>query len=121
MQCFWSLLLVLPRTYDVASGTYGNLYSNLLDYVISAALLFYILTVAGLFRLRSTRPDTPRPYRAWGYPWLPGLYIVGSSIVLGVLFFYRTATTWPGLLIVLSGVPVYFLLRSRRVEPAILG
>jgi basic amino acid/polyamine antiporter, APA family len=118
MQCFWSLLLVLPRTYDAASGTYGNLYSNLLDYVISAALLFYILTVAGLFRLRSTRPDAPRPYRAWGYPWLPGLYIVGSSVVLGVLFFYRTATTWPGLLIVLSGVPVYFLLRSRRVEAA---
>jgi basic amino acid/polyamine antiporter, APA family len=118
MQCFWSLLLVLPRTYDVATHTYGNLYSNLLDYVISAALLFYILTVAGLFRLRHTRPDAPRPYRAWGYPWLPGLYIVGSSVVLGVLFFYRTATTWPGLLIVLSGVPVYFLLRFRKDESA---
>ena len=113
IQCVWSLFLVLPRTYDAATGKYGNLYSNLLDYVISAALLFYILTVAALFRLRITRPDAPRPYRAWGYPWLPMLYIVGASIVLGVLFCYRTATTWPGLLIIASGIPVYFLLRMK--------
>jgi APA family basic amino acid/polyamine antiporter len=116
MQCVWSCLLVLPRTYNVATGTYGNLYSDLLDYVISAALLFYILTVLGLFRLRYTRPDAPRPYRAIGYPWLPALYIAGASIVLVVLFFYRTATTWPGLLIVLSGVPVYLWVRSREVK-----
>ena len=109
------MLLVLPRTYDAATHTYGNLYSNLLDYVISAELLFYILTVAGLFRLRATRPDAPRPYRCWGYPWLPTLYIAGASAVLAMLFFaYRTTTTWPGLLIVLSGVPVYLLLRKNR-------
>lgn len=114
MQCFWSLLLVLPRTYDTTTHTYGNLYSNLLDYVISAALIFYVLTVAGLFRLRKTRPDAPRPYRAFGYPWLPALYIVGALTILVVLFVYRTATTWPGLLIVLSGVPVYFFLRSKN-------
>jgi APA family basic amino acid/polyamine antiporter len=114
LQCAWSVLLVLPRTYDAATGRYGNLYSNLLDYVISAALVFYILTVAGLFRLRRTRPDAPRPYRAWGYPWLPGLYILGSAVVLGVLFCYRTATTWPGLIIIASGVPVYLALRRRR-------
>jgi APA family basic amino acid/polyamine antiporter len=112
IQCLWSLLLVLPRTYNAATQTYGNLYSNLLDYVISAALIFYILTVVGLFRLRFTRPDAPRPYRCWGYPWLPAMYIAGSSIVLIVLFAYRTATTWPGLLILLSGVPIYFLLRK---------
>ena len=111
----WSLLLVLPRTFDAATGTYGNLYSNLLDYVISAALLFYILTVAGLFRLRKTRPEAPRPYRCWGYPWLPALYIVGAAVVLLVLFAYKPATTWPGLLIVLSGVPVYLLLKRRLV------
>jgi APA family basic amino acid/polyamine antiporter len=111
LQCLWSLVLVLPRTYDVETHTYGNLYSNLLDYVISAALIFYILTVAGLFRLRTTRPDAVRPYRCWGYPWLPALYVIGSAIVLAVLFAYRTATTWPGLLIVLSGLPVYWLLR----------
>ena len=114
LQCVWSLLLVLPRTYDAATHTYGNLYSNLLDYVISAALIFYILTVASLFRLRRTRPDAPRPYRCWGYPWLPALYIVGATIILAVLFAFRTATTWPGLLIVLSGLPVYLLLRRRK-------
>jgi APA family basic amino acid/polyamine antiporter len=84
-----------------------------LDYVISAALLFYILTVAGLFRLRRTRPNVSRPYRAWGYPWLPTLYIIGAAIVLAVLFCYRTTTTWPGLLIIASGIPVYFFLRNR--------
>jgi len=114
VQCVWSVLLVLPRTYDVKTGQYGNLYSNLLDYVISAALLFYIFTVAGLFRLRRTRPDAERPYRAWGYPWLPGMYIVGSAIILTVLFVYRTATTWPGLIIIASGVPIYFVLRTRK-------
>jgi APA family basic amino acid/polyamine antiporter len=111
IQCLWSLLLVLPRTYNARTQTYGNLYSSLLDYVICAALIFYILTVIGLFRLRFTRPDAPRPYRCWGYPWLPATYIVGASVVLIVLFAYRTSTTWPGLLIVLSGVLVYFLLR----------
>lgn len=113
LQCAWALLLVLPRTFDRATGSYGNLYSNLLDYVISAALIFYILTVFGLFRLRRTKPDAPRPYRCWGYPWLPGLYLIGASVVLIVLFCYRTATTWPGLLIVVSGVPVYWMIRRR--------
>ena len=114
VQCLWSLLLVLPRTFDPATRTYGNLYSNLLDYVISAALLFYILTVAGLFRLRRTRPHANRPYRCWGYPWLPALYLAGASVVLVVLFLYRTATTWPGLLIIASGVPIYLVLRRRK-------
>ena len=116
IQCVWSLLLVLPRTYDAATHTYGNLYSNLLDYVISAALIFYVLTVAGLFRLRITQPHAPRPYRCWGYPWLPAIYIAGASVVLVMLFIYRTATTWPGLLIVLSGVPIYLLLRRARTN-----
>jgi basic amino acid/polyamine antiporter, APA family len=87
------MFLVLPRTFDPGSGLYGNLYSNLLDYVISAALLFYILTVIGLFRLRRTRPDAPRLYRAWGFPWLPELYIAGASIILFALFLFRTTTT----------------------------
>lgn len=102
-----------PSVLPTGIGTYGNLYSNLLDYVISAALLFYIFTVAGLFRLRRTRPDASRPYRAWGYPWLPALYIAGAAVVLIVLFCYRTATTWPGLLIIAAGVPIYFLIRKR--------
>ena len=92
---------------------YGNLYSNLLDYVISAALIFYILTIAGIFRLRRTRPDVERPYRAFGYPVVPALYIAGAATILLVLFVYRPATTWPGLVIVLLGVPVYFAWRPR--------
>jgi basic amino acid/polyamine antiporter, APA family len=99
---------VLPRTVK-ADGSYGNLYGNLLDYVISAALIFYILTIAGLFLLRWKRPDAERPYKAFGYPVVPILYIIGAATILLVLFIYQTATTWPGLIIVLTGVPIYFI------------
>jgi basic amino acid/polyamine antiporter, APA family len=112
IQGVWAMFLILPRTYDAASGAYGNLYGNLLDYVISAALIFYILTVAAVFRLRRTRPDAPRPYRALGYPLLPALYIAGAATILVVLFVYRPATTWPGLVIVLLGVPAYLAWRN---------
>jgi len=112
LQGIWTALLVLPRTRNVsASGavTYGNLYSNLLDYIIFAALIFYVLTIAGVFVLRRKRPDAERPYRALGYPILPVLYIVGATAIMLVLLAYRAQTTWPGLVIVLSGVPIYFL------------
>ena len=111
LQGLWAALLVLPRTYDPATKAWGNLYSNLLEYVISAALIFYVLTVAGVFRLRIKRPDAPRPYRAFGYPFVPALYVLAASAILAVLFAYRPATTWPGLLIVLLGIPVYLLVR----------
>lgn len=114
LQGIWSAFLVLPRTYNPATQSYGNLYSNLLDYVVSAALIFYILTIAGVFRLRSTRPDVERPYKAFGYPVIPALYIVGASVILVSLFVYRTSTTWPGLVIVLLGVPVYFYWRRQN-------
>jgi APA family basic amino acid/polyamine antiporter len=113
LQGGWAALLVLPRTYDPAAHSYGNLYTDLLTYVISAALIFYILTIAGLFRLRSTRPDAERPYRAFGYPFVPGLYIAGASVILAALFVYQTSTTWPGLAIVLSGLPAYWLWTRR--------
>ena len=113
LQGIWASVLVLPRTYDSATGRYGNLYGNLLDYVISAALLFYILTIAGVFRLRATRPEAPRPYRAVGYPWLPAVYIAGAATILIVLLIYRPATTWPGFLIVLVGLPVFLAMRGR--------
>jgi APA family basic amino acid/polyamine antiporter len=113
MQALWIGVLVSIRTYDPATGAYGNLYSNLLDYVVSAALIFYILTIAGLFRLRRTHPEIPRPYRAWGYPVVPALYIVVSAVILVVLFLFRPATTIPGVVIVLIGVPVYFGFRAR--------
>ena len=113
LQGVWAAFLVLPRTYNVASRTYGNLYNDLLAYVISAALIFYILTIAGIFRLRQTQPDVDRPYRAFGYPIVPALYIVGAATILLVLFIYQSATTWPGLVIVLLGVPVYFLWKPK--------
>ena len=121
IQGIWAALLVLPRTVTTdATGTlaYGNLYGNLLDYVISAALIFYILTIIGIFVLRQKRPDVERPYKAFGYPVIPALYIVGASIILVVLFIYQTATTWPGLLIVLTGIPVYFIWRKVGVPMA---
>jgi APA family basic amino acid/polyamine antiporter len=111
MQGAWAAVLVLIRTYDPASGVYGNLYSNLLDYVISAALLFYILTIAAVFRLRRLQPEAERPYRAFGYPIVPALYLISAAVILTVLFVYRPATTFPGVVIVLVGIPVYFAFR----------
>jgi basic amino acid/polyamine antiporter, APA family len=111
LQGLWAALLVLPRTYDPATQGWGNLYSNLLEYVISAALIFYVLTVAGVFRLRIKRPNAVRPYRTIGYPLVPVFYILVASAILFVLFAYRPAPTWPGLLIVLSGIPIYLIIR----------
>jgi basic amino acid/polyamine antiporter, APA family len=111
MQGVWAAILLMIRTYNPATGTYGNLYSNLLDYIISAALIFYILTIAGIFKLRKSRPNAERPYRAFGYPYVPLLYLVCATGILAVLFLYRRATTIPGVIIVLIGIPVYFTFR----------
>ena len=116
LQCVWAIVLVIPRTFDPATGQYGNLYGNLLDYIISAALLFYVLTIAAVFRLRKTRPDVPRPYRTFGYPIVPALYIVAAAVIMIVLLIYRPATTWPGFVIVLLGIPVFVLLRGRAPQ-----
>jgi APA family basic amino acid/polyamine antiporter len=110
IQGLWAALLVLPRTFNSAAHTYGNLYSDLLDYIISAALLFYILAIAGVIRLRIIRPGAERPYRTFGYPFLPIIYILGAGVILATLFTYRPATTWPGLVIVILGMPVYLLI-----------
>jgi basic amino acid/polyamine antiporter, APA family len=111
LQGAWAAVLVLIRTYNPSTGQYGNLYSNLLEYVISAALLFYILTIAGVFRLRRLRPEMDRPYRAFGYPVIPALYMLGATAILAVLFVYQPLTTFPGLIIVLIGVPVFVAFR----------
>jgi basic amino acid/polyamine antiporter, APA family len=113
-QCVWIVVLILMRTRRVdASGvvSYGNLYSNLLDYVVFAALMFYVLTIVSVFVLRAKRPDAERPYKAFGYPIVPLLYIVAASAILFVLLFYRTETAGWSLVIVLLGVPVYWLWR----------
>ena len=102
IQCVWTCLLTL-------SGSYGDL----LDYVIFAVLLFYMLTIAGLFVLRRTRPDMDRPYRAFGYPFLPAAYIVVAGVIEVLLLIHKPSYTFPGLGIVLLGVPVYFLWRRK--------
>jgi APA family basic amino acid/polyamine antiporter len=97
------------------SGSYGQL----LDYVIFAALAFYILTIVGLFVLRRTRPDAARPYRAFGYPVLPAVYIVMATWVCVVLLRYKPQYTWPGLILVLLGVPVYLVWRRVGTASAV--
>ncbi len=107
-QGVWAAVLVLPRVLDPVTGLYANLYGSLLDYVVSAALVFYILTIAAIFRLRRKRPDARRPYRAFGYPLVPAAYIVAATGILLILFVYRASTTWPGMAIVALGVPLYW-------------
>jgi APA family basic amino acid/polyamine antiporter len=108
LQAVWASLLCL-------SGT----YSDLLDYVIFAVLVFYILTVLGIFILRRKRPDAERPYRAFGYPVLPFLYVVMAAAIALDLLILKPAYTWPGVIIVLLGIPVYFVWRrqSSRSNP----
>jgi len=102
LQGAWASLLVF-------SGT----YSELLDFVIFAALFFYVLTVAGLFVLRWKRPDAERPYRTFGYPWMPAVYVLLCAVIMLDLLIVRPEYTWPGLILVLSGIPVYFICRAR--------
>jgi APA family basic amino acid/polyamine antiporter len=96
VQAAWAIILCV-------SGSYGQL----LDYIIFAVLVFYILTIVGLFVLRFKSPDAPRPYKAWGYPVLPALYIAMASGICIVLLRYKPQYTWPGLVLVLLGIPVY--------------
>ena len=106
VQAIWTCILCL-------SGTYGQL----LDYIIFAVLVFYILTILGLFVLRQTRPHAERPYRAFGYPVLPAIYIIMAVFIDIVLLRYKPQYTWPGLIIVLLGIPVYFLTRRAALAP----
>jgi APA family basic amino acid/polyamine antiporter len=137
LQGLWAAFLVLPRTVTpewgkaavgmacavldlpssgVIENRYGNLYSDLLDYIMSAALLFYVLTILGIFRLRWTRPRLERPYRAFGYPVVPALYVAGAGTLVAVLFLYRPATTLPGVVLVLLGLPVYYVWSRRSAR-----
>ncbi len=102
MQAIWTSILTL-------SGS----YSDLLDYVVFAVLLFYILTVAGIFILRKKEPHTIRPYKVWGYPYLPALYIMLAMFVCLSLLIFKPLYTYPGLAIVLAGIPIYYLIRKK--------
>ena len=107
VQMVWTCILCL-------SGSYGQL----LDYIVFAVLVFYILTIAALFILRRTHPDADRPYRAVGYPVLPAIYIVMALFIDVVLLRYKPQYTWPGLIIVLLGIPVYYLWSRRSAARA---
>jgi APA family basic amino acid/polyamine antiporter len=104
IQALWAAALTLTGSYN-----------ELLDYVIFAVLLFYILTIVGIFVLRRTRPEMERPYRAFGYPVLPAAYILLAGVIELLLLLYKPNFTWPGLLIVLLGIPVYFVWKKREV------
>jgi APA family basic amino acid/polyamine antiporter len=120
LQGAWAAVLVIARTrvIDPATGavTYGNLYSDLLNYVVFSVLIFYVLTIFGLFVLRHKRPNAERPYRAFGYPAVPVFYIAAAMAIMLVLILYKTQATWPGLVIVLMGVPVYGIWSWRSDE-----
>jgi basic amino acid/polyamine antiporter, APA family len=121
-QGVWIAVLILLRTQRVDSAgvvSYGNLYSNLLDYVVFAALMFYVLTIVSVFVLRRKRPNLERPYKAFGYPAVPAMYIIAASVILFVLLFYRTETAGWSLVIVLLGLPVYWLWSRQNVKTKI--
>jgi APA family basic amino acid/polyamine antiporter len=103
VQAGWSMFLCLTGSY-----------SQLLDYVIFAALLFYILVITAVFILRKKHPEWERPYKAFGFPVFPVIYIAACLLIIFILLIYKPLFTWPGLAIVLSGVPVYYLWRSRK-------
>ena len=105
IQCIWASLLCL-------TGTYGNL----LDYVVFCVLIFYVLTIFGLYVLRVRRPDIERPYKAFGYPVIPAIYIVSALLIMGILLVYKPDFTTRGLVIVLIGIPVYLLWLKRKPE-----
>jgi APA family basic amino acid/polyamine antiporter len=106
-QAVWASVLCLSGTYN-----------QLLDYVIFASVLFYFLTTLSLFRLRQTQPDLPRPVKAFGYPIVPGLYLVLNAALMVVLLIKKPLFTWPGLVIVALGIPVYLIWRrGARVSP----
>jgi APA family basic amino acid/polyamine antiporter len=119
-QGIWTALLVLPRTVTINAAThqatYGNVYNQLLEYIVSADLLFYLLMIVALILLRREKPGAERPYRTWGYPIVPIVSILLSGLLIIDLAWLAPATSGIGILIVLSGVPVYFLWRLRPVQ-----
>jgi basic amino acid/polyamine antiporter, APA family len=114
-QGIWTAFLTLPRTVMTNAATheitYGNVYTQLLEYIISADLLFYLLMVTALIILRRKAPAADRPYRTWGYPFVPFVSILLASFLIIDLAWLAPTTSGIGILIVLTGVPVYFLWR----------
>jgi basic amino acid/polyamine antiporter, APA family len=119
-QGIWTALLTLPRTMttNVATGkvTYGNVYTQLLEYIVSADLIFYVLMVAAVIVLRRKAPAAERPYRTWGYPAVPIMSMLLATLLTVDLAFLAPATAGIGMAIVLSGVPIYFLWRRAGTD-----
>jgi APA family basic amino acid/polyamine antiporter len=119
-QGIWTAVLTLPRTVTTDSTTratsYGNVYTQLLEYIVSADLVFYVLLVAAVMVLRKTASTAERPYRTWGYPLIPILSIMVAAILTLDLAWLAPTTSGIGIMIVLTGVPIYFLWRHRMVE-----
>src|SRR5438477_713954 len=115
-QAIWTAFLTLPRTVTINAATheptYGNVYNQLLEYIVSADLLFYVLMIAALMILPHKRPDAERPYRTWGYPIVPIISILLAGLLIVDLAFLAPATSGIGMLIVLTGVPVYLFWRK---------
>ncbi len=116
-QGLWASLLTLPRTVstDPATGavSYGNVYTQLLEYIVSADLVFYILMVGAVIVLRRKLPQAARPYSTWGYPIVPLIYIVIAGLLIIDLAYLAPSTSGIGFLLVLTGVPVYLMWRGR--------
>ncbi len=105
LQCIWASLLCLSGTYN-----------QLLDYVVIAVLIFYVLTIFGIIILRIKEPNADRPYKAIGYPVLPVIYILTASFIMVVLLIYKSDNTWPGFIIILLGIPIYYLTRKKILK-----
>ncbi len=114
LQAVWIVCLVALRTYDPATAVFETFTITCSITWCPAALIFYILTIAAVFVLRRQRPSVDRPYRAFGYPVIPALYISGALLILAMLSVYRPSTTFPGIAIVLLGVPSVCSLSSDR-------
>jgi APA family basic amino acid/polyamine antiporter len=116
-QGIWTVCLTLPRTITINTTThevtYGNVYNQLLEYIVSADLLFYLLIVAAVIVLRRKTPAADRPYRTWGYPWVPILSMLLAGLLIVDLACLTPTTSGVGILIVLTGVPIYFLWKRR--------
>lgn len=118
-QGVWASLLTLPRTVRPNAGLgedpYGDVYTQLLAYIVSADLVFYVLMVAAVIIMRQKAPDAPRPYRTWGYPFVPALYIVIALLLILDLAYLSPETAGWGYLIVFTGLPVYLIWRKRSL------
>src|SRR5436309_2007460 len=119
-QGIWTALLTLPRRVTIDATThkvaYGNVYNQLLEYIVSADLLFYLLMVVAVMILRRTKPEAERPYRTWGYPIVPIISILVAGLLIVDLGFLAPATSGIGILIALTGLPAYFFWRRISAE-----